>query len=184
MSDDSPAPLRSLLVLGGARSGKSHYAQQLAEASGKAPVLIATGWVGDAEMAARIAKHKADRGAHWSVVEEQIHLVEVLRRDTAADKVILVDCLTLWISNLMLGSHDPEAQSATLVQSLAALAGPVIFVSNEVGSGLVPDTELARAFRDAQGKLNQELASACEAVVLVTAGLPQQLKPNTVTLRL
>ncbi len=104
-------------MLGGARSGKSRYAQSLAEDSGKTPVLIATGWAGDAEMAARIEKHRADRGSHWQLVEEQIHLVDVLRRDAAEDRVIVVDCLTLWLSNLMLGSHDVAAQSEALAAS-------------------------------------------------------------------
>jgi adenosylcobinamide kinase / adenosylcobinamide-phosphate guanylyltransferase len=184
MGDDSPAPLRSLLILGGARSGKSRYAQTLAEASGKAPVLIATATAGDAEMTARIAKHKAERGAHWRLVEEQIHLVEVLRRDAAADKIIVVDCLTLWLSNLMLGSHDVESQCEALAQSIIGLAGPAIFVVNEIGLGIVPESPLGRAFRDAQGRLNQKLAAVCDSVVLIAAGLPLQLKPNALQLRL
>ncbi|MGO9135696.1 MAG: bifunctional adenosylcobinamide kinase/adenosylcobinamide-phosphate guanylyltransferase [Methylovirgula sp.] len=185
MTDASPPPLvHSLLILGGARSGKSSYAQKLAEESGKAPTLIATAWAGDAEMTERIAKHRSDRGDHWQLVEEQIHLVEVLRRDSAADRVIVVDCLTLWLTNLLLGSQDVDAHGTALADCIAELAGPVIFVSNEIGLGIVPDSELGRAFRDAQGKINQKLATACEAVLFMAAGLPLQLKPNLVTLRL
>lgn len=174
----------STLILGGARSGKSAYAQRLAEDSGQEPMLIATAWAGDAEMAARIAKHKTDRGDHWRLVEEQIHLVEVLDRDAAPDRIIVVDCLTLWLTNLLLAEHDIEAAGDALTACLPKLKGPVIFVSNEVGLGLVPETELGRAFRDAQGRLNQRLADACEKVIFVAAGLPLQLKPAPATLRL
>ncbi len=186
MNDESAAPsaVKNLLVLGGARSGKSRYAQKLAEASGKAPMLIATATAGDAEMAERIAKHRADRASHWRLVEEKINVAGALSREAAPGKVIVVDCLTLWLSNLMLGSYDVETCCDALTRSLASLAGPAIFVSNEVGFGIVPDNELGRAFRDAQGRLNQMLASACDTVVLVTAGLPLQLKPSAVTLRL
>ncbi|MHB8884097.1 MAG: bifunctional adenosylcobinamide kinase/adenosylcobinamide-phosphate guanylyltransferase [Methylovirgula sp.] len=186
MSDEFalPQPVRSLLVLGGARSGKSRYAQTLAENSGKTPVLLATATAGDAEMAARIAKHKADRGTLWQVVEEEIDVARVLRREAAADKIIVVDCLTLWLSNLMLRSHDIESHCDALAQAVSQLAGPAAFVSNEVGFGIVPESGLGRAFRDEQGRLNQRLACVCDAVVLVAAGLPLQLKPNTVTLRL
>jgi adenosylcobinamide kinase/adenosylcobinamide-phosphate guanylyltransferase len=186
MTDQSLAPhgARSLLVLGGARSGKSRYAQQLAETSGKVPVLIATAAAGDAEMAQRIARHQAERSAHWQVVEEQVNVAEALHREAAADKVVVVDCLTLWLSNLMLGSRDIEAHCEALAQLVPALPGPVIFVSNEVGLGLVPETALGRAFRDAQGRLNQTLASVCETVVFVAAGLPLRLKPELVALRL
>lgn len=186
MSDEfaAPQPVRSLLVLGGARSGKSRYAQTLAENSGKAPILIATATAGDAEMATRIAKHQADRGPLWQVVEEKIDVAGALLREAAADKIIVVDCLTLWLSNLMLGSHDVESHCEALAQAVGQLAGPAAFVSNEVGFGIVPDNALSRAFRDAQGRLNQRLASVCEAVVLVAAGLPLMLKPNQVALRL
>lgn len=185
MSDESAASraLKSLLVIGGARSGKSRYAQSLAEDSGKAPVLIATATAGDAEMAARIAKHQVDRGTLWQLVEEEIDVVGALCGSAAPDKVIVVDCLTLWLSNLMLGAHDVESHCEALARSMACLAGPAIFVSNEVGFGIVPEHALGRAFRDAQGRLNQRLASVCDAVVLVAAGLPLQLKPNVVTLR-
>lgn len=184
MNDKSIPRTKTLLILGGARSGKSRYAQKLAEASGKSPVLIATASVGDAEMAKRIGKHQADRGTHWRLIEEEIDVAGALSREAAADKVIVVDCLTLWLSNLMLGSYDVENHCDALARSVASLAGPAIFVSNEVGFGIVPESALGRAFRDAQGRLNQALASVCDAVVLVVAGLPLQLKPGAVTLRL
>ena len=186
MSDEPTAPsaLKTMLVIGGARSGKSCYAQNLAENSGKIPVLIATAAAGDAEMAARIATHQADRGSHWRVVEEEIDVAGALFREAAPDKVIVVDCLTLWLSNLMLGSQDIETHCEALARAVAGLGGPAIFVSNEVGCGIVPENALGRAFRDAQGRLNQRLASICDAVVLVAAGLPLQLKPSAVALRL
>ncbi|HKH81678.1 MAG TPA: bifunctional adenosylcobinamide kinase/adenosylcobinamide-phosphate guanylyltransferase [Methylovirgula sp.] len=169
--------LRSLLIIGGARSGKSRFGQTCAEQSGKKPVLIATAEPGDAEMAARIAAHRAARGSRWQVVEERIELVHALCREAAEDKVLLVDCLTLWLSNLMLLGRDPEAEGALLAQSIERLAGPAIFVSNEVGLGIVPENELGRRFRDAQGRLNQRIAATCAAVVLVAAGLPVIVKP-------
>lgn len=169
--------IRSLLVLGGARSGKSRYAQSLAETSGARPVLIATAQAHDAEMTARIARHAAERGSNWTLVEEPLALVSALRREARGDRVIVIDCATLWLSNLLLREANLAQESEELAQSVGGLAGPVIFVSNEVGLGIVPENALARAFRDAQGWLNQALASACDAVVLVTAGLPLQLKP-------
>jgi adenosylcobinamide kinase/adenosylcobinamide-phosphate guanylyltransferase len=182
---DERLDIRSLLVIGGARSGKSRYGQDCAERSGKALVLIATAEAGDAEMAQRIAAHKAARGAQWRVIEERLDLVSALQREAAEDKVLLVDCLTLWLSNVMHQGRDPEAESGLLVQAIKALKGPAIFISNEVGFGIVPDNKLGRSFRDAQGRLNQAVAATCEAVVLVAAGQPLILKPAPqATLRL
>jgi adenosylcobinamide kinase/adenosylcobinamide-phosphate guanylyltransferase len=169
---------RSLLVFGGARSGKSRYAQKLAEASGRYPILIATGEACDAEMAARIARHAAERGPSWGLVEEPLELVAALEREARDDRILVVDCATLWLSNLILREADTTAATQALEISVARLGGPVIFVSNEVGSGIVPENALARAFRDAQGLLNQTLGGVCEAVVLVSAGLALQLKPK------
>jgi len=174
---DVPVP-RSLLVLGGARSGKSRYAQKLAEDSGRELVLIATAEACDAEMAARIARHAAERDMRWSVIEEPLELAATLRREALPDRILVVDCVTLWLSNLFLRELDSAAATTALVETLAALESPAILVSNEVGSGIVPDNALARAFRDAQGALNQALAEACEAVVLMTAGLALRLKPG------
>ncbi|MGA3303207.1 MAG: bifunctional adenosylcobinamide kinase/adenosylcobinamide-phosphate guanylyltransferase [Methylovirgula sp.] len=170
---------RSLLVLGGARSGKSRYAQQRAEASGKNPVLIATAAAADAEMAERIAKHQGARGPRWRVVEEEIDVAGALMREAAEDRIVLVDCLTLWLSNLMMNGKDVDLAGEMLARSLSSLPGPVILVSNEVGLGIVPENALVRRFRDAQGWLNQGLAAHCEAVALIVAGLALQLKPGT-----
>ncbi|ACK50724.1 Adenosylcobinamide kinase [Methylocella silvestris BL2] len=171
-------PTRSLLVLGGARSGKSRYAQKLAESSGARPVIIATAEAHDAEMRARIARHAAERGPGWTLVEEPIALVAALLREARPGRIVLIDCATLWLSNLLLRDADCAAATAELAASLARLEGPCIFVSNEVGGGIVPENALARAFRDAQGTLNQALAEACGAVVQICAGLPLQLKPG------
>jgi len=170
--------VKSLLILGGARSGKSRMAQKRAEDSGKAPILIATAAAADEEMAARIKMHKEQRGPRWRTVEEEIDVSAALCREAAAENIVVVDCLTLWLSNLMLGGHDAEASCEALARCLPSLAGPVIFVSNEVGLGIVPEHALGRKFRDAQGRLNQMLAEACEQVVFVAAGLGLQLKPD------
>ncbi|MDQ6868152.1 MAG: bifunctional adenosylcobinamide kinase/adenosylcobinamide-phosphate guanylyltransferase [Pseudomonadota bacterium] len=174
---NSTCPIGSLLVLGGARSGKSRYAQRLADASGLRPLLIATAQAHDAETAERIARHAAGRDPRWTLVEEPVALAEALRREARADRIVVVDCATLWLSNLLLRHDNLSAATQDLAQTVAGLAGPVIFVSNEVGCGIVPENALARAFRDAQGLLNQALAEACEAVVLVNAGTVLCLKP-------
>jgi adenosylcobinamide kinase / adenosylcobinamide-phosphate guanylyltransferase len=171
-------PIGSLLVLGGARSGKSRYAQSLAEDSRLDPVLIATAQAHDAEMADRIARHVSQRKTRWAVVEEPIALADALFREAGGDRIVVVDCATLWLSNLLLQHENVFAATRELAQGVAQLAGPVIFVSNEVGGGIVPENPLARAFRDAQGLLNQALAEACEAVVVVNAGIALCLKPS------
>lgn len=170
--------IRSLLVLGGARSGKSRYAQSVVEQSGKTRVFIATAQPGDGEMAARIATHKAERGPDWRTIEAPLLLDAALRQAAAADTIVLVDCLTLWLSNLMFASCDMAAESLRLTETIRSLPGPAVFVSNEVGTGIVPDNRLAREFRDAQGRLNQIVAAACDMVVFVAAGLPLTLKPG------
>lgn len=172
-----PNSYPSLLVIGGARSGKSSFAQKRAEGSGKEPLLIATAQALDAEMAARLEAHRAARSAAWRVVEEPHELVEVLRREAQGERVVVVDCLTLWLSNQLLAGADVAAESDDLANCVPGLAGPVIFVTNEVGSGIVPETKLGRDFRDAQGRLNQKMAAACAQVVLVASGLPLELKP-------
>lgn len=172
------APGASLLVLGGARSGKSGFAQTRAEASGYEPVFVATAHAGDDEMAARIAAHVADRDVRWRTVEAPYDLAPALAAEAAPGRILLVDCLTLWLGNLMLRGDDVNAASAALATLVGRLPGPSIFVSNEVGAGIVPDNALARRFRDAQGRLNQRMAAACATVVLVTAGLPLVLKPS------
>ncbi len=171
-------PAMSLLVLGGARSGKSRYAQSAAERSGLAPVFVATAQAWDEEMSARIRLHVAARDARWRKLDAPYALGEALVEAAGPETIVLVDCLTLWLSNLMLRGDEPEGATAELAAFVAQLAGPAIFVSNEVGAGIVPDTVLGRRFRDAQGRLNQALASVCTTVVHVTAGLPIQLKPR------
>jgi adenosylcobinamide kinase / adenosylcobinamide-phosphate guanylyltransferase len=171
------ARVRSVLVLGGARSGKSAYAQSLAEANRSERLYLATAEPGDAEMQARIVWHRADRGESWRLLEEPLKVPQALRSLAQPDRVILVDCLTLWLSNLMLAGRDPEAAIARLAAAIGALSGPAIFVSNEVGLGIVPEHKLGRDFRDWQGRANRKIARVCDAAVFVAAGIPFQLKP-------
>lgn len=168
---------RRVLVLGGARSGKSRIAQQWAEATSRTRVLIATAQAFDAEMQERIAHHRSERDASWEVREAALDLVPALRMAAAPDRIVLVDCLTLWLSNVMLDGRDARRETDALIDALKALEGPVLLVSNEVGQGIVPATALGRAFRDEQGRLNQRIAAACDAVVFVAAGCPVLLKP-------
>ena len=174
MTSHSIAPVT--LVLGGARSGKSSYAEALANGQAAARVYLATAQAGDGEMAERIRKHRTRRGDGWHTVEEPVALVDALERECAGDKIVLVDCLTLWLSNILLANMDTSHEVRKLVKCLAGLLGPVIFVSNEVGMGIVPENALARRFRDEAGRLNQEVAAAADAVVFVAAGLPLYLK--------
>lgn len=168
------------LVLGGARSGKSSHAEALVRATGLQRVYVATAGAHDAEMQARIAAHRAMRaGDGWRTIEEQIHVAAVIAREAGPDRAVLVDCLTLWLSNLMLAGRDIAEAQTGLIAALAAAGGPVVLVANEVGLGLVPETPLGRAFRDAQGRLNQAVAAGAERVIFVAAGLPLVLKsPN------
>ncbi|MBV1700576.1 MAG: bifunctional adenosylcobinamide kinase/adenosylcobinamide-phosphate guanylyltransferase [Hyphomicrobiales bacterium] len=173
-----PIPaLTSLLVMGGAKSGKTAFAQHLAESAGLQPVYIATAQAFDGEMTTRIARHKAARGSQWSLLEEPLELAQIITEAAHEDRILLVDCATLWLSNWMLAGRDTDAGTDVLAQALAKVRGPVIMVSNEVGHAIVPDNALARAFVDAQGHLNQALARASEGVVQVVAGLPYWLKP-------
>jgi adenosylcobinamide kinase / adenosylcobinamide-phosphate guanylyltransferase len=176
--EESIVDARSVLVLGGARSGKSAYAQSLVEAAASERLYLATGEAGDAEMAARIARHKAERGAGWTTLEEPVDLAEALRAEARSGRAVLVDCLTLWLTNLMFAGRDVEAEIARLARTIGLIEGPAVIVSNEVGLGLVPETKLGREFRDWQGFANREAAKACDAVVLVAAGLPTLLKPR------
>ena len=164
------------LVLGGQRSGKSRHAEALALATGKAPVYLATATAGDDEMAARIAQHRDRRHASWRAVEEPLDLAGALAREAKPDTVVLVECLTLWLTNLMGAGRDPDAETERLVAALGAAAGDVILVTNEVGSGIVPDNALARRYADALGILNQRVAGVCDRVILMAAGLPLAVK--------
>ena len=169
-------PEETILILGGARSGKSRHAQALADASGRERVFIATARAGDAEMIARIERHRQDRDDRWRLIEEPSDLVGALRRARGPDGIVLVDCLTFWLFNLIEAGRDISAETARLADEIGRRAGPIIFVSNEVGFGIVPATELGRRFRDEQGLLNQAMARVCEQVTLVVAGLPLVLK--------
>ena len=162
------------LVLGGARSGKTRFALAAAERTAANLVMIATAQALDAEMADRIARHRAERDARWRTVEAPLDLPEALRALHPGECAV-VDCLTLWLSNLMHAERDVEAAGSDLVDALGG-APDVILVSNEVGWGVVPDNALARRFRDEAGRLHQRLAARADRVVLVVAGLPLTLK--------
>lgn len=166
------------LILGGARSGKSSYAEHLAESRPGPCVYLATADAGDAEMAERIALHRQRRGARWTTHEEPLALAGALAATSRPDAVVVVDCLTLWLSNVMHAKLDVENECELLSAALRGLSGPVVLVSNEVGLGIVPDNALARRFRDAAGRLNQGVAAVADRVVFVAAGLPLTLKDS------
>jgi len=171
---------QTTLILGGARSGKSRYAEQLVEARGAGLYLATAERLGDdAEMAARIAKHQHRRGDTWKTIEEPLDIANIITSQSTADRLILVDCLTLWLSNLMFAKRDIDAVTAELVAALEKSKGPVVLVSNEVGLGIVPENALARAFRDDAGRMNQVVAAACDRVVFMAAGLPLIMKDET-----
>lgn len=165
------------LVLGGARSGKSRHAEKLIEASGLEAVYIATGRAFDGEMEQRIATHKDRRGASWRTVEAPFDLARAIAGHAAPGAAILVDCLTLWVTNLMLDDRDVAAECDVLVSGLSRpMPSPIVLVSNEVGLGIVPDNAMARAFRDHAGRLHQAIAAIASKVTFVAAGLPLTLK--------
>ena len=172
----SPALPKLTLVLGGARSGKSRFAEGLIAAHPGRHAYLATAQAGDAEMAERIRRHRARRGDAWTTVEEPLDLPRALASATRDNAAVLVDCLTLWLSNLMAAGRSVERETQSLIESLPKLVAPVVFVSNEVGLGIVPDNALARRFRDLAGILHQRLAEKADRVVFVTAGLPMNLK--------
>ena len=163
------------LVIGGARSGKSAFAERLVTGSGRPRRYIATAEAWDDEMRIRIAQHRTDRGDGWTTVEVPLDLSAALAR-VRPDEAVLIDCATLWLTNHHLADHDSAAEATALLAALAACAAPVVVVSNETGWGIVPDNALARRFRDEQGRLNQRLAAAAALVVTVMAGLPLALK--------
>ena len=169
-----------IFITGGSRSGKSGYAQRRAEAHEGELLYVATAAAGDAEMTARIARHQADRGTRWQTLEEPLALAERLPAAAQGKGAVLVDCLTLWLTNLYFEHHEDPAPVLAAVAGLAkvlpTLAAPVYLVSNELGSGIVPENRLARQFRDLAGEANQLLAAAAQEAWLVVAGLPLQLK--------
>jgi adenosylcobinamide kinase / adenosylcobinamide-phosphate guanylyltransferase len=163
------------LVTGGARSGKSRYAESLITALPPPWIYVATAEAGDAEMAARIAEHRKRRPENWTIIEVPHELAGAFSQIDGAAPVF-VDCLTLWLSNRLLADADLEKETERLAGVLAHRSGPLVLVTNEVGSGIVPDNALARRFRDAQGRLNQRMAALADRVVLVVAGLPLVVK--------
>ena len=170
------APPAVTLVLGGARSGKSRFAEGLTAATPGPWVYLATGEAGDAEMAARIRHHRERRGEGWITIEETLDLPGALPRAAGEGGTILVDCLTLWVSNLIAASRDVTAETQRLIAALPQISSPIVFVANEVGLGIVPDNALARRFRDEAGLLNQAIAQICPRVVFMAAGLPMVMK--------
>ena len=161
-------------VLGGARSGKSRYAERLVSALPPPWAYVATAVAGDAEMAARIAAHRARRGSSWRTIEAPRDLAAALK--SCRTMPVLIDCLTLWLSNLLLADTDIDTEIGNLEKMLAEAEAPIVLVANEVGSGIVPDHPLGRKFRDLQGLLNQRIAARADRVVLVVAGLPLAVK--------
>lgn len=166
------------LILGGARSGKSRYAEQQATNSGLEVVYIATATAQDTEMQTRIQRHKQDRPAEWLTIEEPLSLAYTLQTEADAGRVLLVDCLTLWVTNLMC-HKDPglfEHATQSMLNLLPTLPGKIIMVSNEVGYGIVPMGDLSRRFVDETGRLHQQLAAQMDQVILMVAGLPLTIK--------
>ncbi|MBW9089927.1 bifunctional adenosylcobinamide kinase/adenosylcobinamide-phosphate guanylyltransferase [Rhizobium wenxiniae] len=167
---------KTALVLGGARSGKSAFSERLAQATGLERHYIATGRAYDDEMRERIVRHQDDRGPSWVTHEEPVELIRTLREIDRPGRVVLVDCLTLWVTNLMMAGEDIPARSADLAAQLLSLEAKIIFVSNEVGLGIVPENRMAREFRDHAGRLHQQMAAAADEVFFVAAGLPLRMK--------
>jgi adenosylcobinamide kinase/adenosylcobinamide-phosphate guanylyltransferase len=166
------------LILGGARSGKSKRAEALAKASGLPVCYVATSpsFEEDAEWQARIKKHQAQRPKSWQLIEEPLALPALFTHEQDVSQFIIVDCLTLWLSNLLYANQDVQSQADKLCAALKQYQGDVVLVSNEVGLGLVPESELGRSFRDAQGRLNQDVAAIADHVEFVAAGIPIPLK--------
>ena len=171
----NPNRAATTLILGGARSGKSTFAEKLADAAAQ-PIYIATAQPDDAEMADRIRCHRERRSPHWQTWEVPLSIAETIARIDSPDTVAVVDCLTLWVSNLIQAGRDVASESQSLVKALASSPCSVILVSNEVGSGIVPVNAMARAFRDHMGRLHQQLAAQADNVYLLVAGIPLTVK--------
>jgi adenosylcobinamide kinase / adenosylcobinamide-phosphate guanylyltransferase len=174
LAGSAAASSRLTLVLGGARSGKSRYAENLVMALPSPWLYVATAEARDSEMAERVAAHQGRRGPNWTTVETSRDIAGALAAN--ANIPALVDCLTLWLSNVLLADADVDAEIEHLDEALARAAAPIVLVANEVGSGIVPDNALGRRFRDLQGLLNQRIAARADRVFLVVAGLPLTLK--------
>ncbi|MDB5815695.1 MAG: bifunctional adenosylcobinamide kinase/adenosylcobinamide-phosphate guanylyltransferase [Rhodocyclales bacterium] len=168
------------LVIGGARSGKSNFAQKLAQVHGNDIVIIVTAEILDAEMAARVDKHRAERPAHWCVIEAPLDLPQAIQSACGDGCFVLVDCLTLWLSNILCTQAETlERRMDELCEAVTLASGKLVLVTNEVGWSIVPENALARAFRDEQGRLNQRIAALCQQVTLIAASLPLVLKDES-----
>jgi adenosylcobinamide kinase/adenosylcobinamide-phosphate guanylyltransferase len=163
------------LVLGGAASGKSAFAEQLVMSQDDHPTYIATAQVFDDEMAKKVACHREMRGGNWQTIEEPLDIASAIAKSPAG-KPILIDCATLWLTNVILGEHDLKQHVRLFLEAVTTATAPIVIVSNEVGQGIVPDNALSRQFRNAQGRLNQNVAAQADLVVAVMAGLPIALK--------
>ncbi|MBX5185345.1 bifunctional adenosylcobinamide kinase/adenosylcobinamide-phosphate guanylyltransferase [Rhizobium sp. NZLR5] len=170
------APSNTVFILGGARSGKSRFAESLVISIGLDRHYLATGRAWDEEMQARIAQHRADRGPSWTTHEEPLDLVGKLDAIDREGGVVLIDCLTLWVTNLMMDERDMAAEFAALTDFLPQAKAQLVFVSNEVGLGIVPDNRMARDFRDHAGRLHQSIAAKAAEVYFIAAGLPLKMK--------
>lgn len=166
----------AVLVLGGARSGKSRFAENYVLGTGLGRHYVATGRAWDEEMQARIAKHREDRGPDWNTIEEPLDLTFALKTLDRPGEVVLVDCLTLWVTNLMLEGRDMATEFRMLAQFVAQAKARIVFVSNEVGLGIVPENRMARDFRDHAGRLHQLIAEVAREVYFIAAGLPLKMK--------
>ncbi len=173
MTTTSPG---AVLVLGGARSGKSAFAERLVAETGLSRHYIATGRAWDDEMRQRIVKHREDRGEGWETHEEPLALAARIKDVAREDRAVLVDCLTFWVTNLMLEERDISAEFASLAEAIEGAPGRLVFVSNEVGLGIVPENRMAREFRDHAGRLHQQVAALVPEVYFVAAGLPLKMK--------
>ncbi|MBL0373157.1 bifunctional adenosylcobinamide kinase/adenosylcobinamide-phosphate guanylyltransferase [Rhizobium sp. KVB221] len=168
--------LGAVLVLGGARSGKSAFAERLVTETGLSRHYIATGRAWDEEMQERIAHHREDRGDSWVTHEEPLDLISCLQALDSESNAVLVDCLTLWVTNLMMDDRDVATEANRLVDCVGSLKARVVFVSNEVGLGIVPENRMAREFRDHAGRLHQKVAAVANEVYFIAAGLPLKMK--------
>ncbi|MGI9380714.1 MAG: bifunctional adenosylcobinamide kinase/adenosylcobinamide-phosphate guanylyltransferase [Methyloligellaceae bacterium] len=166
----------SLLVLGGARSGKSRYAERIAELVDLPKIYVATAEPRDSEMTARIAEHQRRRTSSWDTLEEAYEVPAVIQDHVSRECTILVDCLTIWLSNLMLADRNIDEEVTALLKAIQDFRGRLILVSNEVGFGIVPDNKLGREFRDLSGSVNQQVAACADRVQFIIAGYPMNLK--------
>ena len=175
------APIARTLILGGVRSGKSRLAERLARESGQSVVYVATARPEDDEMRARIESHRHRRPADWTLIEEPLELARVIHRESAFGRCLLIECLTLWLTNLLMNEDEPRLQREidALLEAVEQAAGSLILVGNETNLGVVPLGELSRRFCDLAGRLHQDLATRCDRVIMTMAGLPLTLKGDT-----